>query len=130
MQTESAAHETPLHQPHDESSPEPTGAPAAGPAATEGTGADQQVEPVVADPVAGQPAAVDAASGEDAEPDAQSHSFGDPRVDEAVARTQGLDQLPVESHAAVFEQVHEAFADALSDAGSTVPAPEGEHRSE
>jgi hypothetical protein len=40
---------------------------------------------------------------------------GDPRVDEAVARLDGLAGLPVAEHPAVFEDVHQRLAGALGD---------------
>ncbi|HET7327045.1 MAG TPA: hypothetical protein VFJ14_07120 [Nocardioidaceae bacterium] len=49
---------------------------------------------------------------------ADAASFGDPRVDAAVARTDGLDQRPVGEHVDVFDDVHRSLRDALDDPGS------------
>ena len=44
---------------------------------------------------------------------------GDPRVDEVLASLDGLADLPVTEHAAVFERVHERLRAALDpDSGS------------
>jgi hypothetical protein len=40
---------------------------------------------------------------------------GDPRVDDAVARLDDLDGLPLAEHLAVFEYVHERLTEALGD---------------
>jgi hypothetical protein len=38
---------------------------------------------------------------------------GDPRVDAALDSLEGLDELPVSAHAAIFERAHEALRGAL-----------------
>ncbi|MGH3385391.1 MAG: hypothetical protein ACRDO1_12480 [Nocardioidaceae bacterium] len=43
-------------------------------------------------------------------------SFGDARIDDAVARTDGLDERPVSEHVEVYDDVHQRFREALSDA--------------
>lgn len=50
---------------------------------------------------------------EDRPPD--DTGFGDPRVDAAVARTDGLDERPVEEHVEVFDDVHRSLRDTLDD---------------
>ncbi len=40
---------------------------------------------------------------------------GDARVDEALARLDGLAETPVAEHPAVFEYVHDRLAEALGD---------------
>ncbi len=45
----------------------------------------------------------------------QRPATGDPRVDEAVARLDGLAGLPVAEHPAVFEHVQQRLAEALGD---------------
>jgi hypothetical protein len=42
---------------------------------------------------------------------------GNPDVDEALARLHSLDELPVTSHAEVYEDIHETLRSALDDAG-------------
>lgn len=58
----------------------------------------------------GQPAAP--------EQERDTASFGDPRVDAAVARTDGLDERSVDEHVEVFDDVHRSFRDALDDPGN------------
>lgn len=49
------------------------------------------------------------------------HSFaeptGDDAVDAALAPLDGLDELPVREHVAVFDAVHTALQDRLADTG-------------
>jgi hypothetical protein len=45
----------------------------------------------------------------------EDSGFGDPRVDAAVARTDGLDERPVEEHVEVFDDVHRSLRDTLDD---------------
>ena len=40
---------------------------------------------------------------------------GEPRVDAALARLAGLDDLPVASHPAIYEQVHEQLVEVLGE---------------
>jgi hypothetical protein len=53
-------------------------------------------------------------------------STGDPRVDDAVARLDGLAGLPVAEHLAVFEYVHERLTEALGDLDVHAPARAGD----
>jgi hypothetical protein len=53
-------------------------------------------------------------------------STGDARVDEAVARLDGLAALPLAEHLAVFEYVHERLTEALGDLDVHAPARSGE----
>jgi hypothetical protein len=41
---------------------------------------------------------------------------GDPHVDEALTRLDGLDDAPLREHVAVFDAVHGALQDRLADA--------------
>ncbi|UPK73196.1 hypothetical protein MU582_12145 [Nocardioidaceae bacterium SCSIO 66511] len=43
---------------------------------------------------------------------------GNARVDAAVERLSELETTPVESHAAIYEDVHEQLRSSLADAGS------------
>jgi hypothetical protein len=54
-------------------------------------------------------------------------STGDSRVDDAVARLDGLDGLPIAEHLAVFEYVHERLTEALGDLDVHAPARAGDH---
>jgi hypothetical protein len=49
--------------------------------------------------------------------------FGDPRVDDAVARLQELSDRPVGEHAEVFDDIHRRLRDALEEA-AVEPAEE------
>ena len=49
--------------------------------------------------------------------------FGDPRVDDAVARLQELTERPVGEHAEVYDDVHPRLRDALEEA-AVEPADE------
>jgi len=49
-------------------------------------------------------------------------STGDARVDDAVARLDGLAGLPVAGHLAVYEYVHERLTEALGDLDVHAPA--------
>jgi hypothetical protein len=42
-------------------------------------------------------------------------STGDARVDSALAALDGLDETPVQEHAAVIEEIHRSLQDALAD---------------
>jgi hypothetical protein len=53
-------------------------------------------------------------------------STGDARVDDAVARLDGLAGLPVAEHLAVFEYVHERLTEALGDLDVHAPARSGD----
>ena len=53
-------------------------------------------------------------------------STGDARVDDAVARLDGLGALPVAEHVAVFEYVHERLTEALGDLDVPAPARSGD----
>lgn len=46
---------------------------------------------------------------------AAEESFGDARVDAAVARSDGLHDRPVEEHVEVFDEIHRSFREALDD---------------
>ena len=50
---------------------------------------------------------------------------GDVRVDETLAQLDDLDELPVEAHPAVFEQVHRGLAAALGALDSGVEDTSG-----
>jgi hypothetical protein len=50
------------------------------------------------------------------EPHEQTGTLGDPRVDEAVARLDDLEQRPVGEHVEVFEDVHGRLQAALQEA--------------
>ncbi len=66
----------------------------------------------------------------DAQPDAQPDdpratdrpdngwSTGDARVDDAVARLEGLDERDLNEHVEVYDSVHRDLADVLDDAGT------------
>jgi hypothetical protein len=49
--------------------------------------------------------------------------FGDPRVDDAVARLDLLTERPVGDHAEVFDDIHHRLRDALEEA-AVEPAEE------
>jgi hypothetical protein len=52
---------------------------------------------------------------------------GHPAVDEVLRSLERLDHLPVEEHAAVYEQAHETLRRALADAQDAAPpGPGGE----
>ncbi len=53
---------------------------------------------------------------------------GDARVDDAVARFDDLDRLPLAEHLAVFEYVHERLTEALGDLDVHAPAHAGDQR--
>jgi hypothetical protein len=53
-------------------------------------------------------------------------STGDARVDDAVARLDGLAGLPAAEHLAVFEYVHERLTEALGDLDVHAPARSGD----
>ena len=51
---------------------------------------------------------------------------GEPRVDAVLASLEGLDEVAVHEHVAVFERAHDALRRTLADAGPGVaPAPRG-----
>ena len=50
-----------------------------------------------------------------AQPDEDAPGTGDDAVDAALTRLAGLDELPVREHVAVFDAVHGALADRLSE---------------
>jgi hypothetical protein len=52
---------------------------------------------------------------------------GDARVDDAVARLDDLDRLPLAEHLAVFEYVHERLTEALGDLDVHAAARAGDH---
>ena len=54
--------------------------------------------------------------------DVEVEGTGDVAVDTVVSSLDGLDDLPVEEHVAVFEQAHESLRRTLSGAGQTSPA--------
>jgi hypothetical protein len=87
---------------------------------------DAADDPEVADEleIADEPEAADEApesAGRSAE---QWQATGEPRVDEALRRLDGLAELPVAEHPAVFEQVHARLRDVLGelDSGSLAGA--------
>jgi hypothetical protein len=45
----------------------------------------------------------------------QTASSGDPRVDEAVARLGRLDDLPLDEHVVLYEDLHDELGRVLSD---------------
>ena len=45
-------------------------------------------------------------------------STGDTRVDDAVARLEGLDERDLNEHVEVYDSVHRDLADVLDDAGT------------
>jgi hypothetical protein len=49
-------------------------------------------------------------------------------VDDAVARLDDLDRLPLAEHLAVFEYVHERLTEALGDLDVHAPAHAGDQR--
>ena len=53
---------------------------------------------------------------------AQGASTGEPSVDAMIARLDGLDGLPLEEHAAVFEETHAGLRQVLSELDA---APDG-----
>jgi hypothetical protein len=79
-------------------------------------------DPEVADEpeIADEPEAPESA-GRSAE---QWQATGEPRVDEALGKLDGLAELPVAEHPAVFEQVHARLRDVLDelDSGSLAGA--------
>ena len=74
------------------------------------------------DSQAADPAAVaDSAAGPAALADSPGTATGDPRVDAAVARLDGLDDAPTGEHVAVYEDVHRRLHDALADLAADGP---------
>ena len=59
----------------------------------------------------------------DVEVDVPVEGTGDEAVDAVVASMNGLDDLPVADHVAVFEQAHETLRRTLAGAGREDPAP-------
>jgi phospholipid N-methyltransferase len=52
----------------------------------------------------------------------EANETGDPDVDAVVSSLNGLDDLPVTDHVAVFEQAHESLRRTLAGAGQDSPA--------
>jgi hypothetical protein len=52
----------------------------------------------------------------------EADETGDPDVDAVVSSLNGLDDLPVADHVAVFEQAHESLRRTLAGAGQDSPA--------
>lgn len=48
--------------------------------------------------------------------DDTAETFGDARIDAAVARLTALDGRPVDEHVEIFDDIHVRFRDALEDA--------------
>ena len=61
------------------------------------------------------PAVPAGSPGDDAVADRADGTTGDPAVDEALTRLEGLAELPVREHVAVFDAVHGALQDRLAD---------------
>jgi len=55
------------------------------------------------------------------EPVEPVESFGDERVDEAVAKLSGLDQHDVHEHPEQYERAHDALRAALDDEPTSAP---------
>lgn len=53
---------------------------------------------------------------------ADDHTAVDPRVDAVLEALAGLADLPVEEHAAVYEQIHAGLRDVLSGTDDSVEA--------
>ncbi len=62
-------------------------------------------------------ASSDLAGADHEEPDT-AWSTGDPRVDTAVSRLDGLDDRDIHEHVDVYDSVHRDLADVLDDAGT------------
>jgi len=63
----------------------------------------------------------DAPTTEPVEPVEPVESFGDERVDEAVAGLSGLDQHAVHEHPEQYERAHDALRAALDDEPTSAP---------
>lgn len=48
---------------------------------------------------------------------------GNSRIDDALARLERLDELPVEAHPEVFDEIHTGLRDALAHAGRDEDPP-------
>lgn len=50
---------------------------------------------------------------------------GNMRIDEAIARLDSLDELPVEAHPEIFDEIHTNLRNALANAGrdEDLPSP-------
>lgn len=46
-----------------------------------------------------------------------SGSTGNGRIDDAIARLERLDELPVDAHPEIFDEIHSGLRDALANAG-------------
>jgi len=57
-------------------------------------------------------------AGSDQEEQDTAWSTGDPRVDRALARLDGLDDRDIHEHVDVYDSVHRDLADVLDDAGT------------
>jgi len=125
-----------MTQPYDERPDRPTDdAPEAAPAQTgpaesvpaesvpAETGPDLAPGAASADEAADEGADEGADKGADKGPTTSAGGFGDPRVDDAVARLQELDERPVSEHAEVFDDIHRQLRDALEEA-AVEPAEE------
>lgn len=44
-------------------------------------------------------------------------STGNGRIDDAIARLDRLDELPVDAHPEIFDEIHSGLRDALANAG-------------
>jgi hypothetical protein len=64
-----------------------------------------------------------AVGGVDDGPTTSGGGFGDPRVDDAVARLEELPERPVGEHAEVFDDIHQQLRGALEEA-AVEPADE------
>ncbi|MGZ5373231.1 MAG: hypothetical protein ACXWDA_05520 [Aeromicrobium sp.] len=54
----------------------------------------------------------------EAEPsDNGSTGKGNGRIDDAIARLERLDELPVDAHPEIFDEIHSGLRDALANAG-------------
>ena len=59
---------------------------------------------------------IDADVTPDPEP-SSPESTGNGRIDEAIARLDRLDELPVDAHPDIFDEIHTGLRDALANAG-------------
>ena len=84
------------------------------------------VAPASADDVPIEEPPVEEPPVEDAEVPTDDTGFGDPRVDDAVARLQQLSDRPVGEHAEIFDDIHRRLREALEEAAvEPVEEPRG-----
>ncbi len=57
-------------------------------------------------------------------PDAEPESTGHPRIDDALARLDTLEDLDINEHPEQFDAIHQALRESLASAGRDEVAPE------